>query len=150
MGLSTALVSPFGLDRLAWASCNPAVGGLAKGHLAREVDALGGLMGRVTDLTGIQFRRLNLSKGPAVRSTRAQIDQVLYASTMRQLLEVTPNLTLVQDEGVSLGCRLDRGARCASGQRREAGMPGRRGHRRDLPERLGPHRDAAVPRRAHG
>lgn len=101
MGLNTALVT-LRKDRLAYASCNPAVGGLAKGHLAREVDALGGLMGQVTDLTGIQFRRLNVSKGPAVRSTRAQIDQDRYAQEMAQLLQATPNLTLIEDEVVGL------------------------------------------------
>ncbi len=106
LGVPTALVT-LRVDRLAMASCNPAVGGLAKGHLAREVDALGGLMGQVTDLTGIQFRRLNVSKGPAVRSTRAQIDQDRYSQVMRRLLEETPNLTLVEDEVVDV--RVDQG-----------------------------------------
>ncbi len=104
MGLSTALVS-MNLHKLAMASCNPAIGGLAKGHLAREVDAMGGLMGRVADATGIQFRRLNVSKGPAVRSTRAQIDQDRYARVMRAMLEATPGLVLLEDEAVQVLCQ---------------------------------------------
>ncbi|GBU22604.1 tRNA uridine 5-carboxymethylaminomethyl modification enzyme [Fibrobacteres bacterium R8-0-B4] len=66
------------VDRLGYLSCNPAVGGLAKGHLTREIDALGGMMGLWADAAGIQFRRLNMSKGPAVRATRAQIDREAY------------------------------------------------------------------------
>ncbi len=101
MGQTTLLVT-FRRDRIAWASCNPAIGGLAKGHLAREVDALGGEMGRVTDRTGIQFRRLNLSKGPAVRSTRAQIDMFRYAEEMARVVAGTPGLAVVEDEVAAL------------------------------------------------
>jgi len=97
LGRKTLLVT-FRKDRVAWASCNPAIGGLAKGHLAHEIDALGGVMGRIADRTGIQFRRLNLSKGPAVRSTRAQIDMYRYSKEMLQELENCENLTLVEDE----------------------------------------------------
>jgi tRNA uridine 5-carboxymethylaminomethyl modification enzyme len=100
-GLATMLVT-LRKDRIAWASCNPAVGGLAKGHIAKEVDALGGLMGQVTDLTGIQFRRLNRSKGPAVRSTRAQIDMGRYSACMARRLEETPRLTIVEDEATAI------------------------------------------------
>ena len=96
-GQRTLLVT-FKRDRLAWASCNPAIGGLAKGHLAREVDALGGQMGATTDRTGIQFRRLNLSRGPAVQSTRAQIDMGRYAADMGRVVAATAGLTVVEDE----------------------------------------------------
>jgi tRNA uridine 5-carboxymethylaminomethyl modification enzyme len=85
------------LDTIAQMSCNPAIGGLAKGHIVREIDALGGEMGRIADATGIQFRRLNMSKGPAVRSTRCQSDRALYHKRMRSALESEPNITLRED-----------------------------------------------------
>jgi tRNA uridine 5-carboxymethylaminomethyl modification enzyme len=100
-GQRTALVT-FRGDKLAWASCNPAIGGLAKGHLAREVDALGGQMGQTTDRTGIQFRRLNLSKGPAVRSTRAQIDMGRYSQDIARVVAGEPHLSVWEDEVVAL------------------------------------------------
>ncbi len=92
----TALLLAMDLDRVAHMSCNPAIGGLAKGHLVKEIDALGGEMGRAADRTGIQFRRLNASKGPAVRGTRCQSDKLRYRIAMRQTLEATPNLRLAQ------------------------------------------------------
>ncbi|HQG49381.1 MAG TPA: FAD-dependent oxidoreductase, partial [Sedimentisphaerales bacterium] len=98
-------------------SCNPAVGGLAKGQITREVDALGGLMGLAIDATGIQFRMLNRSKGPAVQSPRAQADKYKYQDFMRVRLEETPNLTIVEamaSEILSEGMRV-RGVRCADG-----------------------------------
>lgn len=95
MGLSTALFTIY-LDTIAQLSCNPAIGGLAKGHLVREIDALGGIMAKVTDLSGIQFRMLNRSKGPAVWSLRAQADRILYNVHMRKLLEDTKNLAIKQ------------------------------------------------------
>jgi tRNA uridine 5-carboxymethylaminomethyl modification enzyme len=94
MGLATALVSAR-VEDIAKLSCNPAVGGLAKGHLVREIDALGGLMGRVIDRAGIQFRMLNKGRGPAVWSPRAQADRDLYPRAMQDALRATPNLSLV-------------------------------------------------------
>ena len=97
MGCSAALLS-LNLERIGFMPCNPAIGGLAKGQLVKEIDALGGLMGRITDLTAIQYRRLNSSKGPAVRSSRAQCDKELYALRMQEFLKTVPGLTLVQGE----------------------------------------------------
>jgi tRNA uridine 5-carboxymethylaminomethyl modification enzyme len=96
MGMQTALLT-MSLDTIAQMSCNPAIGGLAKGQLVREVDALGGEMGKVIDETGIQFRLLNVSKGYAVRSPRAQADKELYHYRMRRILEEQCNLSLHQD-----------------------------------------------------
>lgn len=89
-------------DRIAQMSCNPAIGGVAKGHVVREIDALGGAMGRVADATGIQFRRLNTSRGPAVRSTRAQSDSALYRSAMTDVIASAPGVSVVEDEVVDL------------------------------------------------
>jgi tRNA uridine 5-carboxymethylaminomethyl modification enzyme len=91
-----ALLLTIDLDKLAHMSCNPSIGGPAKGHLVREIDALGGLMGRVTDHTFIQIRLLNESKGPAVQALRAQADKRLYAKAMKEAIEATPNLDLKQ------------------------------------------------------
>ncbi|MBI5299659.1 MAG: tRNA uridine-5-carboxymethylaminomethyl(34) synthesis enzyme MnmG [Deltaproteobacteria bacterium] len=95
MGCETLLLSG-NLDTIGHMSCNPAIGGLAKGHLVKEIDALGGIMGKNTDATGIQFRRLNQSKGPAVRATRAQCDRHLYRQRMKKIVEEAPNLTVKQ------------------------------------------------------
>lgn len=101
LGAETALVT-INLDLIGQMSCNPAVGGIAKGHVVREIDALGGVMGRVIDRTGIQFRLLNRSRGPAVQSPRAQADRSLYRTEMRRVLEATPNLALRQGSVVRL------------------------------------------------
>jgi tRNA uridine 5-carboxymethylaminomethyl modification enzyme len=101
MGLRTAMIT-MNLDLIAQMSCNPAVGGIAKGHLVREIDALGGVMGEVTDAVGIQFRLLNTSRGPAVWSPRAQCDKKQYRLRMREVLEAEPNLRILQAEVAEL------------------------------------------------
>ena len=101
MGLKTALYT-LNVDLIAQMSCNPAVGGIAKGHLVREVDALGGIMGEITDAVGIQFRLLNTSRGPAVWSPRAQCDKQAYRLKMREVLESQPNLKIKQAEVAEL------------------------------------------------
>src|ERR1017187_4128909 len=97
MGLKTALYT-LNIDLIAQMSCNPAIGGIAKGHLVREVDALGGIMGEITDAVGIQFRLLNTSRGPAVWSPRAQCDKQAYRLKMREVLESQANLKIKQAE----------------------------------------------------
>src|SRR5713101_2372245 len=101
MGLRTAIIT-MNPDLIAQMSCNPAVGGIAKGHLVREIDALGGVMGEVTDAVGIQFRLLNTSRGPAVWSPRAQCDKKQYRVKMRQVLETERHLIIKQAEVIGL------------------------------------------------
>jgi len=101
LGLKTAMIT-MNLDLIAQMSCNPAIGGIAKGHLVREIDALGGVMGEVTDAVGIQFRLLNTSRGPAVWSPRAQCDKKQYRLRMREILEKEPNLRILQAEVAQL------------------------------------------------
>src|SRR5229473_1947673 len=96
MGLRTALLT-MNADAVAQMSCNPAIGGVAKGQIVREIDALGGEMGKCTDASAIQFRLLNRSKGPAMHSPRAQADKKLYQFTMKHIVESQPNLTLRQE-----------------------------------------------------
>ena len=99
LGARTLLISG-DTTRIGALSCNPAIGGLAKGHLVREIDALGGVMGRVADACGIQFRLLNRSRGPAVRGPRAQQDKRLYHEAMLAAVAATPGLRLVEGEVV--------------------------------------------------
>ncbi len=101
MGMNTALIT-FSEEKIAEMSCNPSIGGLAKGHLVREIDALGGEMAKAIDETGIQFRTLNKRKGPAVQAPRAQADKACYSLYFRELLPATPNLTLVFSEATEL------------------------------------------------
>src|SRR5207244_4247009 len=96
MGLRTVLLT-MNADTVGQMSCNPAIGGVAKGQIVREIDALGGEMGKVIDAAGIQFRMLNQTKGPAMHSPRAQADKKLYQFTMKHIVEAQPNLTLRQE-----------------------------------------------------
>src|ERR1044071_6337811 len=118
MGARTALVT-IDANSIGQMSCNPAIGGIAKGHLVREVDALGGIMGQVIDATGIQFRLLNRSRGPAVQSPRAQADRNLYRTEMRRRLLATENLSIVEGEVAELIIKGDRatGVELANGTR---------------------------------
>jgi tRNA uridine 5-carboxymethylaminomethyl modification enzyme len=118
MGLRTAIFT-LNLDLIAQMSCNPAIGGIAKGHIVREVDALGGVMGEVADACGIQFRLLNTSRGPAVWSPRAQCDKALYRVKMREVLEAQPNLFIKQAEVIDLivdGGNVVRGVKLRDGR----------------------------------
>src|SRR3989442_13046433 len=122
MGAKAALVT-HRFATIGAMSCNPAIGGLGKGHLVREIDALDGLMGRVADLGGIQFRVLNRRKGPAVRGPRAQADRKLYASAMQQAISAIPNLTVVPaeaDDVIIAGKRIA-GLKLADGRELGAG-----------------------------
>ncbi|HGY54336.1 MAG TPA: tRNA uridine-5-carboxymethylaminomethyl(34) synthesis enzyme MnmG [Caldithrix abyssi] len=107
MGRKTALIT---LDKrkIGLMSCNPAIGGLAKGQLVREIDALGGVMGRISDISGIHFKMLNTSKGPAVQSPRAQTDRLLYAKTAQFFVHNTPNLTVIEDEAIGVLTKQER------------------------------------------
>src|SRR5512140_857555 len=126
LGLRTAMIT-MNLDLIAQMSCNPAVGGIAKGHLVREIDALGGVMGEVADAVGIQFRLLNTSRGPAVWSPRAQCDKKLYRVRMREVLEREPNLRIKQAEVAALELQEEAGGQCVTGVRLRDGRVMRAG-----------------------
>src|SRR6476646_6528504 len=104
MGARTAMITQR-TATIGAMSCNPSIGGLGKGHLVREIDALDGLMGRVADAGGIQFRMLNLRKGPAVRGPRAQADRKLYAASMQEAIRDTENLAVIEGEADDLQAR---------------------------------------------
>src|SRR4051794_24129851 len=114
LGLQTAMAT-MNIDLIAQMSCNPAIGGIAKGHLVREVDALGGVMGIIADRVGIQFRLLNTSRGPAVWSPRAQCDKKQYRIAMREELEREPQLRILQAEVAALDLEGDGGDRRVRG-----------------------------------
>src|SRR5437588_11474893 len=122
LGLNTAMVT-MNLDLIAQMSCNPAIGGIAKGHLVREIDALGGVMGELADAVGIQFRLLNTSRGPAVWSPRAQMDKRLYRVRMKEILEKESNIRIVQAEvaALALDGRRVTGVHLRDGRRIDAG-----------------------------
>src|SRR6187431_1931939 len=122
MGAQTALVT-HRFDTIGAMSCNPAIGGLGKGHLVREIDALDGLMGRVADRGGIQFRVLNRRKGPAVRGPRAQADRKLYAAAMQEAIRGADGLTVIEGEADDLILRDEglAGIRLADGREFTAG-----------------------------
>src|SRR5271170_7744589 len=109
MGAKTLLLT-HNIETLGQMSCNPAIGGIGKGHLVKEIDALGGAMALATDQAGIQFRTLNASKGPAVRATRAQADRMMYKRAIRGILENQPNLQIFQQEAADLIVEGDRAA----------------------------------------
>ena len=145
MGARTALVT-HRFATIGAMSCNPAIGGLGKGHLVREVDALDGLMGRVADAGGIQFRMLNRRKGPAVRGPRAQADRKLYAAAMQAAIRETENLSVIEGEADELIVSKGRvtGIRLADG-REHAGRGGRH-HDRHLSARADPSRREELAR----
>src|SRR5208283_90555 len=117
MGRRTLLLTQ-SIETLGQMSCNPAIGGIGKGHLVKEIDALGGAMALAADQAGIQFRTLNASKGPAVRATRVQADRQLYKRAIRRVLETQPNLKVFQQEAADLIIEGD----CVAGVMTQSGI----------------------------
>ena len=143
MGARTALIT-HRFATIGAMSCNPAIGGLGKGHLVREIDALDGLMGRVADAGGIQFRVLNRRKGPAVRGPRAQADRKRYAAAMQEAIRQTANLTVIEaevDDVIADRARHRRSAR----RWPQFWRPGRGAHDRHVSARIDPYRRAENP-----
>ena len=121
MGCKTLLLTG-DIEKIAQMSCNPSIGGLGKGHLVKEIDALGGEMGKNTDKTGIHFKRLNTSKGPAVRGTRAQCDRTLYRHQMQKTLWGTPNLEIKLGHVVDIWVEEKNGKRKVKGVKIDLGV----------------------------
>ena len=147
LGARTLLLTQ-NVETLGQMSCNPAIGGIGKGHLVREIDALGGVMARAADRAGIQFRTLNASKGPAVRATRAQADRQLYRRAIRAALENQPNLSIFQQEAADLALEGSAGRRRRNGIRRRVCRPRGGAHGRHLSRGPDPRRSHAARRRA--
>lgn len=146
MGAKTCLVT-MDMNKIGQMSCNPAVGGIAKGQIVREIDALGGEMARVTDATAIQFRMLNRSKGPAVWSPRAQCDREKFIWQWRTVLDNTPNLDIWQDQANELIVENKTAAGVKTGMGSGAESKMRSNNSRHIPQRTHAHRQEKTPRR---
>jgi tRNA uridine 5-carboxymethylaminomethyl modification enzyme len=147
-GVRTLLLT-HNIETVGAMSCNPAIGGIGKGHLVKEIDALGGAMAHAADRAGIQWRTLNASKGPAVRATRCQADRNLYRMAIRAIVENQPNLTVFQAAWTTWSSKA---TPCAASSPRPAcaSTPSRGADRRHLPGRQDPRRPDPVRRRPHG
>jgi hypothetical protein len=146
LGARTALLT-LNLEMVAQMSCNPSVGGIAKGHLVREIDALGGIMAEIADASGIQFRLLNRSRGPAVRAPRSQNDKALYRRRMSEGLRAVPGLVLVEGEAAAIREEAGRVSGVSLADGRELSLPVAGVDDRHLPERALPRRGTQVSRR---